>query len=182
MTAADWVIIAVVVLSVVSAAIQGFFREALNMAGLVIGYIVAAWQYERFAAWMMSFLKSERVADVIAFLLIFFAVLIVFGIAGRIARKLMKAAGLSGFDRFLGALLGILKGGLLVSVVLMCATAFTPTSQLLENSKLAPYFLVVGQAAKWLAPTPLRMRFDEGLDFLHRAPKDLPGTPAAHSK
>ena len=46
----------------------------------------------------------------------------------------MKAAGLSGFDRFLGALLGVLKGGLLVAVVPMRMTAFTPTSQLLDNS------------------------------------------------
>ena len=175
MTAADWVIIAVVVLSVVSAAIQGFFHEAFSMAGLVIGYIVAAWQYQRPAAWLMSFLKSEWLADVLGFLVIFFAVLILFGLAGRIARKLMKAAGLSGFDRFLGALLGVLKGGLLVSVVLMCMTAFTPTSQLLEKSELAPYFLVVGRAAVWVAPSTLRARFYEGLDFLHRAPKELPG-------
>jgi membrane protein required for colicin V production len=175
MTAADWVIIAVVVLSIVSAAIQGFFQEAFSMAGLVIGYIVAAWQYQRPAAWLMSFLKSEWLADVLGFLAIFFAVLIVFGLAGRIARKLMKAAGLSGFDRFLGALLGVLKGGLLVSVVLMCMTAFTPTSQLLEKSELAPYFLVVGRAAIWVAPSALRARFFEGLDFLHRAPKELSG-------
>lgn len=182
MTAADWVIVAVVILSVVSAAIQGFFREAFSMAGLVVGYIVAAWLYQRPAAWLMSVLKPEWLADVLGFLIIFFAVLILFDIAGRIARKLMKAAGLNGFDRFLGALLGVLKGGLLVSVVLMCMTAFTPTSKMLEKSELAPYFLVVGRAAIWLAPSALRARFYEGLHLLHRAPKDLHGKSAPSSK
>jgi membrane protein required for colicin V production len=182
MTAADWVIIAVVILSIVSAAIQGFFREAFSMAGLVVGYLVAAWQYQRPAAWLMSLLKPEWLADVLGFLVIFFAVLILFGIAGKIAHKLMKAAGMSGFDRFLGALLGVFKGGLLVSVVLMCMTAFTPTSKMLERSELAPYFLVVGRAAIWLGPSALRARFYEGLDFLHRAPKDLPGKSASSSK
>ena len=182
MTAADWVIVAVVLLNVVLAAVEGFFSEILSMAGLVIGYIVAAWQYQRLAAWLMSFLKSELLADVLGFLIIFFAILILFGIAARIARKLMKAAGLSGFDRFLGALLGIVKGVFLVAVVLMGMTAFTPTSNMLENSQLAPYFLVVGRAAMWLAPSELRARFREGLDFLHRAPKDLSGTPAPRSK
>jgi membrane protein required for colicin V production len=182
MTAADWAIVVVVLLSVVSAAIQGFFMEALSMAGLVVGYIVAAWQYQRLAEWFMTFLKSEWLADIFGFLIIFFAVLILFGIAGRIARKLMKAAGLSGFDRFLGALLGVLKGCLVVAVVLMGMTAFTPTSQMLENSKLAPYFLVVGRAAIWVAPSALRARFYEGLDFLHRAPKELTGKPAPKSK
>jgi membrane protein required for colicin V production len=182
MTPADWLIVAVVLLNVVLAAIHGFFAEALSMAGLTVGYIVAAWQYQRLAAWLMSFLKSELLAEIFGFLIIFFVVLILFSVAGRLARKLMKAAGLSGFDRFLGALLGLVKGGLVVAVVLMGMTAFTPTSQMLEKSALAPYFLVVGRAAIWVAPSELRARFYEGLDFLHRAPKDLTSTPASKSK
>jgi membrane protein required for colicin V production len=182
MTAADWLIVVVVLLNVVSAAIQGFFAEALSMAGLVIGYIVAAWQYPGLAAWFRTFLKNDLLADIFAFLVIFFAILILFSIAGKVVRKLMKAAGLSGFDRFLGALLGLVKGGLVVAVVLMGMTAFTPTSTMLEKSELAPYFLVVGRAAIWLAPSQLRARFYEGLDFLHRAPKDFSGAPASKSK
>jgi membrane protein required for colicin V production len=182
MTAADWLIVVVVLLNVVMAAIQGFFAEVLSMAGLVIGYIVAAWQYQRLAEWLMSFLKNEWLAEIFGFLIIFFAILLLFGIAGRIARKLMKAAGLSGFDRFLGALLGLVKGGLVVAVVLMGMTAFTPTSTMLKDSQLAPYFLVVGRAAIWVAPPALRARFDEGLDFLHKAPKELSGAPPSRSK
>jgi membrane protein required for colicin V production len=182
MTAVDWVILAVVLLNVVFAAMHGFFAEAFGMAGLVVGYIVAAWQYPRLAAWFMSFLKSELLAQILGFLIIFFAVLLVFGIAGRVARKLVKEAGLSGFDRFLGSLLGLVKGGLIVTVILMGLTAFTPTSQLLEKSELAPYFLVAGRAAIWVAPSTFRARFNEGLDFLHRAPKDLPGAAAASKK
>jgi len=52
----------------------------------------------------------------------------------------------------------------------------------LKKSVLAPYFLVVGRAAMWVAPAELRARFDQGLDFLHRAPKDLSGTPPSKSK
>jgi membrane protein required for colicin V production len=182
MTPADWVIVAVVVLNVALAAVQGFFREAFSMAGLAVGYIVAAWQYARLAAWLMSFLKSEWLADIFGFLIIFFAVLLLFGIAGKIARKLMKEVGLSGLDRLMGAMLGLLKGCFLVAVVLMGLTAFAPTSTLLENSKLAPYFLVVGRAAIWVAPSALRARFFEGLDFLHRAPNELHGAPAHLAK
>jgi len=175
---ADWLILAVIVLNVVLAAMHGFFAEAFSMAGLFVGYIVAAWQYQRLAAWLLSFLNSVLLAVIFGFLIIFFAILIVFSIAGRIARKLMKEAGLSGFDRLLGALLGLIKGSLAVAVILMGMTAFTPTTSMLEKSVLAPYFLVIGRAAIWVAPSELRARFYEGLDFLHRAPKDLT-TPAA---
>ena len=182
MTAADWAIVVVIFLNVISAAIQGFFAEAFSMAGLVVGYIVAAWRYQRLAEWLMTFLKSDWLAEIFAFLIIFFAVLILFSIVGRLARRLMKAAGLSGFDRFLGALLGVVKGALMVAVVLMGMAAFTPTSKMLANSELAPYFLVAGRAAIWVAPSQLRARFYEGLDFLHRAPKDLNATPGTRPK
>jgi len=182
MSPADWIILGLIALNVVSAAIQGFFAEALSLAGLVIAYIVAAWQFVRLAEWLATFLKSQWLSDILGFLIIFFAIVLLVGIAGRIARWVMKEAGLSGFDRFLGGVLGLLKGGLMVAVILMGLTAFTPTSKLLEDSQLAPYFLVAGRAAIWVAPSEFRARFYEGLDLLHRAPRNLTGAPASRSK
>jgi membrane protein required for colicin V production len=175
MTVADWLICFVILVNVVAAAIQGFLAEVLSLAGLVVGYIVAAWQYRRLAEWFATFLKNLWFAEILGFLTIFFAVLILFGVAARIARWIMKKTGLSGFDRFLGAVLGLLKGGLMVMVILMGITAFEP--KLLQNSQLAPYFLVVGHAAKWLAPSDLRQRFDQGLQILHQAPQTSGSRP-----
>ena len=182
MSAADWLICVLVLVNVVAAAMQGFFSEALTIAGLVVGYLVAAWQYRSLAEWLESFLKNPWLAEILGFLVIFFAIVLLFGAAARIARWLMKEAGLSGLDRFLGGLLGLLKGGLMVAVILMGMTAFAPTSKLLANSQLAPYFLVVGRAAIWLAPAELRARFYQGMDLLHNAPQKLNGTPAARPK
>src|ERR1700751_641524 len=179
MTAADWIICAVVLLNVVAAAMQGFFSEALSMAGLVAGYILAAWKYRSLAEWLESFLKNPWLAEILGFLIIFFAVVLLFGLAARVARWVMKEAGLSSFDCFLGAVLGLVRGGLMVAVILMGMTAFEPASKLLQNSQLAPYFLVVGRAAIWLAPSELRMRFYQGLGLLHQAPQKLSGSPAS---
>jgi membrane protein required for colicin V production len=181
MTPADWIIIVLLLLNVITAAMQGFFSEALTMAGLVVGYIVAAWQYATVAAWLQTFLKNEWLAEILGFLVIFFAILMVFGIAARIARWVMKESGLSGFDRFLGGVLGLLKGGLMVAVILMGMTAFEPASKLLANSQLAPYFLVVGRAAIWLAPSELRARFYQGMDLIHHAPQRL-ASPSGPSR
>jgi membrane protein required for colicin V production len=182
MTPADWVICAVVLFNVVTAAMQGFFSEALTMAGLIVGYIVAAWQYHSLAEWLEQFLKNPWFAEILGFLVIFFAIVLLFGLAARVARRVMKEAGLSGFDRFLGAVLGLLKGGLMVAVILMGMTAFQPASKLLQDSQLAPYFLVVGRAAIWLAPSELRARFYQGIDLLHQAPQKLNGSPATPPK
>jgi membrane protein required for colicin V production len=182
MTLADWLICALVLVNVVTAAMQGFFSEALTMGGLVVGYIVAAWKYRTIAEWLESFFKNPWLAEVLGFLIIFFAIVLLFSLAARIARWVMKQSGLSGLDRFLGAVLGLLKGGLMVAVILMGMTAFTPTSKLLQNSQLAPYFLVVGRAAIWAAPAELRARFYQGLDLLHQAPQKLTGSHASPPK
>lgn len=166
MTGADWVIVAVIVLSVIQAVSSGFFHEAFGMAGLVLGYLLAAWNYERLAARFAPHLKSLWLGEIAAFLIIFLAVLALAGIAGRIARHIVKEAGLSFVDRVLGGALGVLRGSLIVAVVLMSTAAFAPAW--LEGSTLAPYFLVVGRAAIWVAPSEMRARFYQGLDLLHR--------------
>jgi membrane protein required for colicin V production len=168
MSIADWVILGVLLFSVTVAAIEGFFFEAFKLAGLVIGYLLAAWQYHRLADWFAPHLKSPWLGEIAAFLIIFFAVLIVAGIAGSIARWAMKKAGLSAIDRFLGALLGLVRGSLMVAIVLTAMAAFAPAAKWLEGSQLAPYFLVGGRAAIWLAPPELRQRFYQGLDYMRK--------------
>jgi membrane protein required for colicin V production len=178
MSVADWIILAFMVFSVIGAAMEGFFHEAFHLAGLVVGYLLAAWQYQRLADWFAPHLKSPWVGEIAGFLIIFFAVLILAGFAGRIARWLMKKAGLSTIDRILGAVLGLLRGALVVAIVLTAMAAFAP-AKWLAQSQLAPYFLVGGRAAVWLAPSELRQRFYQGLDYLRHAPS---ATEAIHPK
>ncbi len=182
MNVADWVIILVIVLSAVLAASEGFFHEAFGIAGLVVGYLVAAWQYKRLAAFFSPHLAAQWLGEIAGFLLIFVGVLLLAGVLGRITRWLVREAGLSFYDRALGALLGVLRGCLVVAIVLVSMAAFTPTSRWLERSEFAPYFLVVGRAAIWVAPAELRARFYQGLDLLHRQQQAAPVSKPAAGK
>jgi len=166
-TGADWIIVAAILLSMIQAISAGFFQEAFGLAGLVFGYLLAAWNYHRLAEHFAQY-SSRWLVEIAAFLVIFVGVMLLAGIAGRIAHWVMQKAGLSAIDRVFGGALGLLRGGLLVAIVLTCMTAFTPTSKWLEGSDLAPYFLVVGRAAVWVAPAELRARFYQGLDLLRR--------------
>ncbi len=177
MNLADWVIIVVIVLSTMHAAATGFFQEAFHLGGLILGYLLAAWQYQRLGSVFGAYLKSPWAADSAAFLIIFFAVAVAAGLAGRTARWVMKASGLRLVDRFLGGVLGVLRGALIVAVVLVGMTSFTPSSKWLEGSELAPYFQAVGRAAIWVAPAELRARFYQGLDLLRHPPQPGPARP-----
>jgi len=61
-----------------------------------------------------------------------------------------------------------LKGVLVVAIVLTAVAAFAPAAKWLAGSEFAPYFLVGGRAAIWVAPPELRQRFYQGLDYLRQ--------------
>lgn len=169
MNVADWIILLVLLISVIQAASSGFFQEGFGIAGLVFGYLVAAWQYKRLAGHFAPYISSPWLGEMVAFLAIFLGIMVLAGVLGKIVRWVVREAGLSVVDRFFGGVLGLIRGCLLVAIVLVGMTAFTPSSRWLQGSGLAPYFLVVGRAAIWVAPAELRVQFYKGLDYLRRA-------------
>ena len=168
MNALDWLIVGILVLSVLHAAAQGFVFELFSLAGTVFGYILAAWEYPVVARYLAPYVKSELVANGAGFLVIFVAVMILAGIAGRIVRWAATNVGLRWFDRLLGGAFGFLRGTLVVMVLLMAITSFLPSSRALANSSLAQYFLVAGRAAVNVGPGPLKQQFRDGLKELDR--------------
>ena len=113
----DWVILLIIVLSVLQAIAQGFFYEFFSLAGVIVGYLLAAWEYPRVAAWYAPHVNSEWVADIAAFFTIFFVVVLLAGVLGRIARWAVHGVGLRWFDRFLGGAFGFLRGAVVSTVV-----------------------------------------------------------------
>ena len=177
MNIADWIILLVILISVIQAASSGFFQEAFGIAGLVFGYLIAAWQFGNLAGHFAPYTSSHWLGEIVAFLALFIGVMILAGVLGKIVRWIVKEAGLSVVDRFLGGVLGLVRGGLLIAIVLVSMTSFTPSSRWLTQSSLAPYFLVVGRAAIWVAPAELRQRFYQGLDYLRRGQTPGHGQP-----
>jgi len=183
MNLADWVILGTIIVSILLAASQGFFYEVFSLAGVIVGYLLAAWEYGRLAKWLTPYVKSEWVAEITAFLVIFLAVVILAGILGRILRWLLKKAGLRWFDRLLGAAFGLVRGGLLVAITLLAVTTFAPGSRWVTGSELAPYFIVLARAASWVAPSEVRARFRQGVEMIEhlRNSHDSGSSPALPS-
>jgi len=183
MSWADALIIALVLLSAAAAAAQGFLFEAFSLAGVVIGYLLAAWGYRAVAPWFAPYVSSPWVANIAAFLAVFAAVLLLAGVAARLARWGVKEAGLRWFDRLLGGVFGLLRGVLVVMVVALALASFAPGSPLLARSRVAPYLLVLARAAVWVAPAQVRQQFRSGMDTLRGLREGAPAKrPAAPGK
>ena len=168
MNGLDWLIAGILVLSVIQAAAQGFVFELFSLAGTLLGYLLAAWEYPVAAKYLEPYVKSDLVAAGAGFFLIFVAVVILAGVAGRIVRWATHSVGMQWFDRLLGGAFGFLRGALVVMVLLMAMASFLPSSGALAKSSLAQYFLVAGRAAVYAGPGELKQKFRDGLKALER--------------
>ncbi len=137
----DLVFIALIVLSGLLSLYRGFVREVLSLAT----WIVAAWVGIRFASELAVHLP-DAVTDTtlrmgIAFAILFVLVLIAGGILGALANRLVRGTGLTGTDRSLGVIFGLLRGVLLVAVLVFLAW-LTPLTEegWWEQSRLVPEF------------------------------------------
>jgi membrane protein required for colicin V production len=169
MNGIDWLILGLVLLSVWLAAVHGFFFEVFSLAGSVIGFLLAAWEYKRVAPWFTPYVKSPAIADLAGFFTIFGAVAIVAAIVARVVRNVMRAVGLRWVDRFLGGAFGLVRGVVVVTVGIMAITAFAPESPQLARSQLAGYFQLAGGGASWFVPPVMRKQFREGTVKLREA-------------
>ncbi len=174
MTAADWLMIAIVFVSVLVAAAEGFVYELFSLAGVLAGYLFAAWGYLQVAPWYVPYVKSTWVANLCGFLTIFLVVVLLAGSIGRIARLGINEVGLRWFDRLLGGMFGLVRGVALVMVFVLGVASFSPGSMLLARSRTAPYLLVLARAAVWLAPSQVRQQFHAGLNAVANIREGVP--------
>jgi len=75
----DWAIVIVMLLSVLAGLSQGFFRSVCSLGGLVLGLLLAAWNYPLVAAPLKPLVHSEEIADIVGFILIALLVMMVAG-------------------------------------------------------------------------------------------------------
>jgi membrane protein required for colicin V production len=169
----DWLILLAVLLNVLGAIEQGFFYELFSFAGVILGYLLAAWEYPRVAVFYSHYVNSTWAADIAGFLTIFFVAVVLGGVAGKIARWAVEGIGLRWIDRLLGGLFGFLKGLVVCTVIVMALAAFNPTSPWIQDSRIAPFMLVTGRALIWAAPAELRQRFRDGWNLLRTVPEHV---------
>jgi membrane protein required for colicin V production len=140
LTIVDWVIVAILVGSVLAGIVQGFLRSIFSLGGLVLGLVIAAWNYPYVAAFFRKLVRSEEVANAIGFILIAVAVTAVAAVIGIALSKVFKKIGLGCLDSLAGAIFGLFQGAVLVTVFILVTVAFFPDTEWLTQARLPKYF------------------------------------------
>jgi membrane protein required for colicin V production len=170
----DWLIIAIVVYSVASSAIRGFVREAMGLATIVAGALLAAWFYRAVGGLFKDIVRTENLALFLGFSVIFLATLLVGFLIIWLITRFMKFAKLQWADRLLGAAFGLIRGWVVSAVLLLGLTAFEVQTERLQHSKLAPLFLPGSRVIAILTPYELKAKFLVGYRALERWWREQP--------
>ena len=116
MNGADWIIIAVVVISCLIGLWRGFMREAISLATWIIG-LWLAWTFSPSVEPMLGgLLSGPQVKVWVARLIILVLVVLVGNLVGFVVTRAVRYSPFGVADRMLGVLFGLLRGALLVGV------------------------------------------------------------------
>jgi membrane protein required for colicin V production len=166
MTWIDWAILIVMALSVLAGLQQGFFRSFCSLGGLLLGLVLAAWNYTRVAALLKPLVRIEPMADTIGFILIALFVMGLASLIGTVLAKALHKVGLGCLDSLAGGAFGLFQGALLVTLCIMAALAFFPKAHWLAEGKLPRHFFAACHLGTNMSPAELAKRVREGLKSL----------------
>ena len=97
--------------------IQGAIKQIANLAGIIVGLLLAVTAYDKFGKVLADFTGAEETtADIIAFIAIVILFPIVLGIIASLLTKAIKVIHLSFFNRVAGAVVGAIGYLLILSV------------------------------------------------------------------
>lgn len=159
--------IAIVVIILITALI-GFMRGIVWMGIFIATWVAAiliALKYKDALASALPIKLTSEVAQTgLAALLIFLGVLLAGSIINFLFSKLVSAIGLGTFDRILGMGLGIVLGGLAISLlVMLLSLTELPKQEKWQQSKFIPKFQEAAEWIKTLIPEDLNTYIDDSI-------------------
>ncbi len=132
---------------------KGFIIEAATLAALLLGIYFALY-FSDYAASLLKqhFTIDEKYLAIISFIVTFIVVVIAVIAVGKIVQKFIDLLLLGFLNKLAGAIFGVLKGALLVSILLVIINYFDTGENLIkkEQKQQSVLYRPVASFAPWL--------------------------------
>jgi len=168
----DIVLLVVTVWSVAAAFARGFSRVLIGLIAVVAGFAGGLWFYGPAGAFLQPYVNTPAIAHLCGFLIVFFGVIVLGALFGHLLGKVIKWAGLSWFDRLLGAGFGLVRAAVIAVALVLVLTTFTPGKdppRAVVESRLAPYVIDTAGVLSGLAPRDLEQEFRKRYEQVKKA-------------
>ena len=157
----DFFFAGIILISMAFALLKGLAREIISLVALIGGFIFAALYYHVPARMFSDFSRTESIANLIGFMIIFFSCLLIGAVIALLVNRFLKASSLKWLDRLLGGIFGFLRGWAISSILVVALIAFPIRENLMARSFFAPYLLAGSRAVVMLVPQGLKDQFNE---------------------
>ncbi|MCI5145056.1 MAG: CvpA family protein [Candidatus Electrothrix sp. AR3] len=148
-TSYDYIIVLFLLIFLVRGLCVGFVRQLATSFALVGSYWLAGQYVGQVIPFVQQVITQPKMVFLASFLALFVFFAMLFILVGRLLHKVMEVSLLGWFNRFLGGILGLAKGTLVVVVVhMVLASIFPPSYHLLRNSQTAPYLVLGGKVIR----------------------------------
>lgn len=139
---------------------RGLLREIFSIIGIFTGFFAGYMFYTSVTKYLVKWISDPSYLDIISFMLIFCSIILIFGVVGIIVQYLWKINLSAWVNRVSGAGMGVFKGILIVSVVMMVFTAFLkPGTPLIRDSLLAPRVALISEQVAMIASLDMKTKF-----------------------
>ncbi len=161
MTGFDLAVMAVIALSTLLAFVRGVVRELIALVSWVAAVVLALAFGGEVAAVLPGLDASPAARQVLAFALVFIAVLIAGALVAMLLSRAIRAVGLGFLDRLLGAIFGLARGLAIVALFVLVAGLTTlPRHDWWQNASLVPMLVTVALALRPWLPESWAARLD----------------------
>lgn len=160
MVAADLIVLGIIFISVIISLMRGFVKEALSLTGWLASLWIAMTFSSGMAELFGTSIKDPTLRLLAAFVCLFVLSLLVGAIINFFATQFIQRAGLSGIDRTIGGVFGLLRGVLLVTIIVMLLGLTTlPKEKWWDESFFMFRFEVIATWLKDLLPADIARYF-----------------------
>jgi membrane protein required for colicin V production len=158
MTIVDFVIIVAILASILVGVIRGIVREAIAIATLLLAIWAALHLGPYAGGWLGGSMGSTELEMWAGRFLVFIIILAIGALIGWGVSKIVRMAGLSGTDRYLGGVFGLIRAVVLIGLFALLGryAAFDVETWWLE-SRLIPYAETVADWIEVMAPKGMEM-------------------------
>jgi membrane protein required for colicin V production len=136
----------IIISSFIYSIYKGFVNEVFSLLSIAFASIVATRYFYLGTIYLKGIIENKNFAFTIGFIFLFLITIILVRLLGMAMNSFIKKAGLSKPNRLLGGGLGIVKGVILVSLILLIMITFSPNSaRTISETRWAHYLLPVSE-------------------------------------
>lgn len=152
----DWVVILILATSVILSLMRGLIAEIFSLGAWIVAFLAAKWGAATVAPLLPMDVQNESLRYFAGFVVVFFAMMIIVLLLGRLIKSIVGAVGLGGADKVVGGVFGLLRGiVILIGLTLAAGLTALPQTDFWKNAFSSKFLEVLAMSVQPLLPAKL---------------------------